>query len=174
MFVATLFALGACGPEPPVWPARFRLAQRRIPDDPTAGNASTVTYYDSIAGANLILITPDANKSDVLWDLELNTKKSFYFTPARRTCQRMSFPVGILRPDWLANASYLGITACPYAKSKRCSAWTKAQFIDYYADLKTCEPVAWYFWSMKAMFTTVQYTADARAPAGYFQPPAYC
>ena len=33
-------------------------------------------YYDYKAGANLILITPDANISDVLWDLELNDRVS--------------------------------------------------------------------------------------------------
>ena len=37
---------------------------------------ASTRYYDYKAGANLILITPDANISDVLWDLELNNRVS--------------------------------------------------------------------------------------------------
>ena len=87
----------------------------------------------------------------------------------------MSFPVGILARDWLHNASYLGVRPCPFASaSSKCAAWTKASFIDYYADIETCEPMAWWFWDMKAFFVTEKFTANASAPDGYFKPPAYC
>jgi hypothetical protein len=115
----------ACGPDPPLWPARFAIEQRKIPDD-GSGNSTTLTFYDSVYGANLILITPDSNQTDVLWDLELNTGRSYYFTPARRTCHPMRFPVGILARDWLRNATYLGVRPCPFAtRASRCAAWTK-------------------------------------------------
>lgn len=92
--------LAGCGPDPPLWPKKFTLVQRRIPDvnSTLVDVATTVTYYDYEAGANLIIITPDANESNVLWDLELNSKKSFYFTPSMKTCTSMDFPVGIIRP----------------------------------------------------------------------------
>ena len=167
-------ALAACGPAPPIWPAQFIIEQKKIPDD-GSGNSSVTTYYDSVQGANLLLIAPESNKSDVLWDLELNTKHSYYFTPTRRTCTAMSFPVGILARDWLRNATYLGIKQCPFAPAgRRCAAWTKVQFIDYYADIDACEPAAWYFWTMKAMFVTSAFTEGATAPAGYFAAPSYC
>ena len=173
MFAVAVAVTAACGPEPPIWPARFAITQRKIPDD-MSGNATTVTWYDSVRGANLITITPDANKSDVLWDLELNTKHSYYFTPARRTCTEINFPVGILARDWLRNATFLGVKPCPFAAGKQCAAWTKAKFIDYYVDATTCEVWAWYFWGMAATFVTVHYDLNASAPAGYFEPPAYC
>lgn len=69
--VAVLNALSKCGPEAPVWPVRFTIEQRKIPDDRASGNSSVTTYYDSVVGANLLLITADTNKSDTLWDLEV-------------------------------------------------------------------------------------------------------
>ena len=53
--------------------------------------------------------------------------------------------------------------------------WTKADFIDYYADAESCEPVSWYFHTMKARFDTLEYTPDATVPdKTFFVPPAYC
>ena len=174
-FAAALQLAWPCGPEPPRWPVRFSILQRRIPDD-GSGNATTTTYYDSEQGANLILISPDSNRSDVLWDLELDTRTSYYFTPSRRSCTVMGFPVGILRPDWLSNATLLGARPCPFATDKTCIGWTKSSFIDYYAyaDSASCEPAAWYFWDMKATFVTLSYSEGAAAPAGSFVPPPYC
>ena len=177
--LCSLALVGACGPDPPTWPSRFKLTQKRIPEAGSPigpGNATTVTYYDSIRGANLILIRPDSNMSDILHDLELDSKQSYYFTPARRTCTPMTFPVGILTRSWLHNATYLGLRSCPYDSSRKCAAWTKADFIDYfaYADSATCEPAAWRFWTMKAWFVTLAYTADEEAPPGSFDPPEYC
>ena len=166
-------ATSRCGVDPPVWPRTFRLLQRKYPDS-GSGNASVTTYYDVTKGANLLIITPDENKSDVLWDLELDTKSSYYFTPSRHTCTRMSFPVGILRPDWLHGAQYLGVRPCPFQPDQQCAGWTKDRFIDYYAYLDTCAPASWYFWSMAAFFVTVSYEPGTRAPAGYFRPPSYC
>ena len=68
--VLSTAVLGTCGPAPPVWPSRFVLTQKKIPDD-GSGNSSVVTYYDSVRGANLLIITPDWNRTDVLWDLEV-------------------------------------------------------------------------------------------------------
>ena len=90
-----------------MWPHRFVVTQRRVPDD-GSGNATVTTFYDYEAGANLIQDAPDANMTDVLWDLELNNHHSYYFHPARRTCYKIHFPVGILRPDWLSNSTFLG------------------------------------------------------------------
>ncbi|KAL3904558.1 MAG: hypothetical protein SGPRY_011241, partial [Prymnesium sp.] len=130
----------ACGPTPPVWPLQFMLVQRKVAHAHTAQqNASVVTWYDHINGANLLQIAPENNSSDVLWDLELNTHSSFYFTPSRRTCKRMHFPVGVLRPDWLSNATFLGTRTF---QGRSVLAWTKVDFIDYFADPVTCEPAS--------------------------------
>ena len=171
MMCAVTVHLAACC-SPPRWPDQFVLVQRRIPDDNT-GNATTVTYYDWPRQANLIQITPDNNETDVLWDLELGSKHSFYFRPAARSCHAIDFPVGILRPDWLSNATCLGKRT---VNGRACIGWTKVAFIDYFADAVTMEPVSWYFHTMKARFDTIYYGPGQQAadPARYFAPPSYC
>jgi hypothetical protein len=165
--------LAACGPTPPIWPRRFTLVQRRTPDpDAKVDSATTVTYYDADRGANLILITPDSNMSDVVWDLELDDHRSYYFTPTRRSCKPIGFPVGILRTDWLANATTLGPSVI---NGRDVLGFTKVDFIDYYADAQTCEPVRWYFHTMKARFDSVYWAPGLAVPnASWFTPPEYC
>ena len=176
--MAIAAAASLCGSNPPLWPEQFMLVQRKVVDPGAEGgpnvNATTVTHYDWQRQVNLIQISPDGNNSDVLHDLELGTGKSFYFTPTRRACTPVNFSVGILRPDWLSNATYLGVVR-PAAIGRPVRAWTKADFIDYYADVETCEPVAWYFHSMRAWFHTVLYVPDAQVPdLLWFEPPNYC
>eukprot|EP00967_Tisochrysis_lutea_P084062 scaffold117309_cov40-Tisochrysis_lutea.AAC.1 len=165
--------LGVCGPAPPVWPRRFTLVQRRIPDvGSKVGLATTVTYYDADRGANLIQIFPDSNISDELWDLELDSHKSYYITPSRHSCRPMEFPVGILRPNWLANATALGLHV---VNGHKVLGWTKVDFIDYFADIETCQPIRWYFHAMKAHFDTIYWAPGLAVPnSSWFAPPTYC
>jgi len=96
----------------------------------------------------------------------------YYFTPTTQTCQHIRFPVGVLRPDWLANATFLGETKI---LGKYVLAWTKADFIDYYADSQDCSPVSWYFHTMQARFDTVYYSPGTTvADTSLFHPPSYC
>ena len=168
---ALVSANPGCDAGPPIWPNQLVLVQRRIPDD-DSGNATTVTYYDWLRQANLIQITDDGDPANMLWDLELGTRHSFYFTPTQQTCQAIQFPVGILRPDWLANATCLG----PRTVLGRATiGWTKEDFIDYWADATTGEPVSWYFHTMQARFDTIYYAPGAQVPSeDYFVPPSYC
>jgi hypothetical protein len=54
----------------------------------------------------------------------------------------MTFPVGILTPDWLANATYLGTET---VDAHDTYVWTKADgFIKYYSDVSSGLPVP--FW----------------------------
>lgn len=46
-------------------------------------------------------------------------------------CKTLHFDVGILTPDWLKDSKYLGQTA---ADNFVTNVWTKAKFINYYAD----------------------------------------
>lgn len=143
---------------------------------PTAddsGNATTVTYYDWKAGANLIQITPDSNESAVLWDLELTSGHSYYYTPSSRSCFRIEMPVGILRPDWLVrNSTCLGERII---NGRKAIGWTKLDFIDYWADSSNGSPLSWYFHSMRARFDTVFFSPGTTAPSrGLFTPPNYC
>ena len=54
-------------------------------------------------------------------------------------------------------------------------AWTKVDFVDYYADLETCAPAAWYFHTMKAWFYVLYFGPGVAVPSmRWFQPPGYC
>ena len=58
-------------------------------------------------------------------------------------CRLVEFPVGILTPDWLANATYLGTET---VDAKPCHVWTKTDgFIKYWADQDSGDPVRWIF-----------------------------
>lgn len=64
---------------------------------------------------------------------------SYYFNLEEETCRTIKFPVGILSPDWLANATYLGKET---VDAHETNVWTKADgFIKYYADVDTSLPV---------------------------------
>lgn len=78
-------------------------------------------------------------------DAEYTNGTSFYFDRQQGTCRRVAFPVGILTPDWLANATYLGTEVVDAAP---CHVWTKSDgFIKYWADQRTGIPVRWIFFT---------------------------
>ena len=69
-----------------------------------------------------------------------NNKTSYYFDKELGTCKEVTFPVGILTPDWLANATYLGTDSVDTYDTH---VWTKSEgFIMYWADMKTGRPVS--------------------------------
>ena len=68
-----------------------------------------------------------------------NNKTSYYFDRELGTCKEVAFPVGILTPYWLANATYLGTDSVDTYDTH---VWTKSDgFIKYWADMKTGLPV---------------------------------
>mmetsp|Transcript_4514 Transcript_4514/g.6591 ORF Transcript_4514/g.6591 Transcript_4514/m.6591 type:complete len:163 (+) Transcript_4514:18-506(+) len=131
--------------DPPIWPHRLVLVQHLVPhSNSTVSASTTVTFYDWERGANLIQITPDNPNEQVSWDLELDSKKSYYFTPATRECREKSFPVGILRPDWLNGSEPIGESTG--WNGRTVCGWTKGpEFINYYEDKHTREPNSWFF-----------------------------
>ena len=184
---------------PPTWPRALVVTQRRVPDaGARVGPAVTVTYYDYDRGGNLVQITPEdgANATApeeggddaTLWDLELNDGRSYYFTPSLGECRAADFPVGILRPDWLAGATPLGPSTSAWrrweegrrgggnatAEDRPVCGWTQADFVDYYADAATGEPDSWYFHAMRASFRVLDYRPNAVIDPSLLVPPDYC
>merc|ERR1712019_109880 len=91
---------------------------------------------------------------------------------ALHQCDFMHFDVGILRRDWLEGSQYTGVHTI---HGRRVLGWTKADFIDYYADAQDCTPVRWYFHSMNTSFDTLTYAEGEAVPDGnFFKPPLYC
>ena len=140
----------------------------------TASASTTVMFYDWERGANLIQITPDDPNKEILWDLELDSKTSYYFTPTTKECRNQTFPVGILRPDWLNGSEPIGESTG--WDGRTVCGWTKGpEFINYYEDKHTREPNSWYFYDMKADFNVLYFGAEVGIPhPEWFQPPSYC
>lgn len=64
----------------------------------------------------------------------------------------MHFGVGILPPDWLSGARYVG--------QKRldgflCNVWEKVEFITYYEDVVSKRPVSWTFYTGMSVTSTI-------------------
>lgn len=153
---------------PPIWPRQFRLLQNKTAIGASADPPHEVTtYYDFVFGANLIL-------DGTLHDLELNDRRSYYWHDGDdENCTKIKMPVGILRPDWLrSNVSSLGVST---VNGRKVFGYTKDDFIDYYADVDTCEPVRWTFHAMKMRFDTIAFEPNVTVPSlEWFEPPSFC
>ncbi|GJN24784.1 hypothetical protein PR202_gb12547 [Eleusine coracana subsp. coracana] len=98
-------------------------------------------YYDWPRGRNLNLIR-DQLSGDPTYDVEWTNGTSFIFDSA--TCRTIRFPVGLLPPDWLAGATYLGRES---VDGFDCHLWTKVDFVWYYEEVATGRPVRWNFFN---------------------------
>lgn len=87
-----------------------------------------------------------------------------------KTCKTIPFPVGILRPDWLNNATYLGTET---VDTKECHKWEKADFITYWASIETGNPVRWRFFT-GAQFEIMSFLPGTKVPEEIWQAPSYC
>ncbi|XLR44797.1 hypothetical protein HN51_028903, partial [Arachis hypogaea] len=86
-------------------------------------------WYDWINGRNLNIIQEQLDDV-ILYDAEWNNGTSFQFSvhPAAPKCDVFQLEVGILRPNWLNDANYLGQETVDYFV---CNVWKKADFIVY-------------------------------------------
>mmetsp|Transcript_9935 Transcript_9935/g.14924 ORF Transcript_9935/g.14924 Transcript_9935/m.14924 type:complete len:206 (-) Transcript_9935:76-693(-) len=166
------FRVEAAVVSPPVWPEKFHaiLYQNRSDD-----LAIVDLYYDYTVGRNLNLIRSmhddDAGSQGELWDVEFNNKSSFYYHPRAKTCTKMEFPVGILKPNWLENATYLGIE---YTQGYHCHVWTKADgFITYWDEVSTRKPVKWIFGSGMEEYV-MKWIVNETLPDSQWEIPNYC
>lgn len=68
----------------------------------------------------------------------------FRYTPSLKQCTSRHVPFGVLRRDWLANATYEGTEV---VRGFTCHKWAKLDFITYWADVETEHPVRWMFFT---------------------------
>ncbi|XP_004503817.1 uncharacterized protein At4g14100-like [Cicer arietinum] len=154
-------------PIPSAWPEQFHsvLFINR------SGNLQkTDLWYDWPNGRNFNIIQ---HQLGILkYDLEWNNGTSFIYTldPFNHTCKLLHFDVGILRPNWLDGATYLGQQ---YVDNFLCNVWEKVDFIWYYEDVLTQRPVKWIFYSgMIAHVMTFE--VGAVLDDAHWQAPVYC
>mmetsp|Transcript_10681 Transcript_10681/g.20697 ORF Transcript_10681/g.20697 Transcript_10681/m.20697 type:complete len:221 (+) Transcript_10681:717-1379(+) len=99
-------------------------------------------YYDWKGGRNANIVKSQQGKTGTLYDIEYNNQTSFYFNREKNTCKTITFSVGILRPNWLEGAEFLGEET---VNTFECWKWTKADFITYWQDKKSGRPIRWRF-----------------------------
>eukprot|EP00239_Pterosperma_sp_CCMP1384_P005428 CAMPEP_0197853102 /NCGR_PEP_ID=MMETSP1438-20131217/22085_1 /TAXON_ID=1461541 /ORGANISM="Pterosperma sp., Strain CCMP1384" /LENGTH=213 /DNA_ID=CAMNT_0043467393 /DNA_START=321 /DNA_END=959 /DNA_ORIENTATION=+ len=126
---------------PPVWPDTFHAL---LTGNTSRGLQIVDLWYDWPRGRNANLIQSQHDPDGILYDLEYNNGTTYYFHPETATneCTAIPMGVGILPPDWLKNATYLGRET---VDQYECDKWTKADFITYWADVTTGHPVRWIF-----------------------------
>lgn len=105
------------------------------------GSLSVVDlWYDFPNGRNLNLIQLQLGSR--IHDVEHTNGTSYYFDLEAGTCRVMKFPVGLLRPDFLSDATYVGVREIDGFK---CNLWNKLDFMLYWEDVETQRPVSWFF-----------------------------
>ncbi len=166
-------ALAEADPQPPVWPSQFHavLFQNRT------GNKLAILdlWYDWPGGRNFNIIRTQLGTT--IYDLELNSGEQYMWFDDREDCKTIHQPVGILTPDWLSNATYLGVDR---RDSFDVDVWTKTpwptkdrMFVHYYADRTTGQPVFWQFFD-QAQFHVLKFEVNKTLPDSDWQEPGRC
>lgn len=160
-------------PQTPVWPEQFHavLLQNR-----TGSNLALVDlWYDWPAGRNFNIVHKQLGPT--IYDLELNSGAQYVWFSNREDCRRIQQPVGILPPDWLANATYLGVEQ---VDTFEVDHWTKGpwptterMFVHYYSDRATGQPVFWQFFD-NAKFHILEFEVNKTLPDSAWQEPTQC
>ncbi|KAJ9555198.1 hypothetical protein OSB04_009812 [Centaurea solstitialis] len=153
-------------PKPTVWPDQFHsiLVMNK------SGLIELIDlWYDWTNGRNFNIIQHQLG--NVLYDLEWNNGTSFYYTlDSNRECSSAQLEVGILRPNWLNGASYLGQRE---VDGFLCNVWEKAEFITYYEDVVTKRPVHWVFYTGREAHV-MTFEVGAALEDEKWQVPWYC
>ncbi|KAG5230432.1 NAD(P)-binding Rossmann-fold superfamily protein [Salix suchowensis] len=147
----SLLSSQSADPTPAPWPHQFHS----ILFMNNNGSLQVVDlWYDWTNGRNFNIIQNQLGK--LLYDLEWDNGTSYIYTlDSNQECRVLLFPVGVLRPNWLEGATYLGQQD---VDGFLCNVWQKVDFIWYYEDVITKRPVHWVF-----------YTEDPK-----WQAPVYC
>lgn len=164
-------------PTPRPWPHQFHS----ILFVNFTGSLSLIDlWYDWPNGRNFNIIRDQLQDSDsILYDLEWNNGTSFFYTlpdddhhPSSTppSCRSAQLDVGILRPNWLDGASYLGQR---HVDGFLCNVWEKLDFIWYYEDVVTKRPVHWLFYTGRSIHV-MTFEVGAVLEDAKWQAPVYC
>ncbi|CAH2052890.1 unnamed protein product [Thlaspi arvense] len=153
-------------PVPAPWPEQFHALMLMN----KSGSLEIVDlWYDWVNGRNFNIIQKQLGK--LTYDLEWNNGTSFYYTlDASRTCRTVHFEVGILRPNWLDGANYLGQRN---VSGFLCNVWEKVDFLWYYEDVVSKRPVQWIFYTGREAHV-MTFEVGAVLEDKKWQAPVYC
>ncbi|KAF5746365.1 hypothetical protein HS088_TW06G00536 [Tripterygium wilfordii] len=153
-------------PTPTPWPLQFHS----ILFMNYSGSLSLIDlWYDWPKGRNFNIIQDQLGK--LLYDLEWNNGTSFLYTlDSNKECRSAQLEVGILRPNWLDGATYLGQR---HVDGFLCNVWEKVDFIWYYEDVVTKRPVHWVFYTGREAHV-MTFEVGATLVDAKWQAPVYC
>lgn len=153
-------------PTPAPWPLQFhsRLFVNY------SGSLSLIDlWYDWTIGRNFNIIQDQLGS--VLYDLEWNNGTSFFYSlDSTKQCSSAQLEVGILRPNWLDGAEYLGQET---VDGFLCNVWQKVHFLWYYEDVVTKRPVHWVFYTGRSIHV-MTFDVGAVLEDKKWQAPVYC
>ncbi|XP_077250201.1 uncharacterized protein At4g14100-like [Tasmannia lanceolata] len=153
-------------PSPTPWPLQFHSI---LFMNYTGSLQIIDLWYDYPKGRNFNIIQDQLGKK--LYDLEWNNGTSFFYTlDSTKECRTAHLEVGILRPNWLDGANYLGQE---YVNGFLCNVWEKVEFIWYYEDVVTKRPVHWVFYTGRSAHV-MTFEVGAVLEDAKWQAPVYC
>ncbi|GAB2280795.1 hypothetical protein Dimus_015419 [Dionaea muscipula] len=160
-------------PTPKAWPPQFHSI---LVMNYTGKLQLIDLWYDWPNGRNFNIIRSQLG-DHLLYDLEWNNGTTFYYTLAGdgvvggvESCRSIQMEVGILRPNWLDGAEYLGQRS---VGGFQCNVWQKADFILYYEDVATRRPVHWRFYTGREAHV-MTFEVGAVLEDSKWQAPHYC
>lgn len=154
-------------PTPAPWPHQFHS----ILFVNFSGSLSLIDlWYDWTNGRNFNIIQDQLG--ELLYDLEWNNGTVFRYTldDGKKKCSSALVDVGILRPNWLDGATYLGQQ---FIDGFHCNVWQKVDFIWYYEDIVTKRPVHWVFYTGRSIHV-MTFEVGAVLEDIKWQAPVYC
>uniref|UniRef100_A0A1J3IDC4 Glycosyl transferase n=2 Tax=Noccaea caerulescens TaxID=107243 RepID=A0A1J3IDC4_NOCCA len=153
-------------PVPAPWPHQFHALLFMN----YSGDLSMIDlWYDWTNGRNFNIIQEQLG--GITYDLEWNNGTSFVYTlDESKTCRSAQLEVGILRPNWLDGAKYLGQQ---HVNGFHCNVWEKVDFIWYYEDVETKRPVQWIFYTGREAHV-MTFEVGAVLEDEKWQAPVYC
>lgn len=153
-------------PEPREWPHQFHSILMMN----YSGELEIIDlWYDWTNGRNFNIIQSQLD-DNLFYDLEWNNGTSFFYNLNTPYCRSAQLDVGILRPNWLDGANYIGQR---HLDGFLCNVWEKVDFIWYYEDVLTHRPVHWLFYTGRAAHV-MTFEVGAVLEDAKWQAPAYC
>ncbi|KAK2662201.1 hypothetical protein Ddye_000775 [Dipteronia dyeriana] len=166
LLICSSSASNSQDPTPSPWPLQFHSVL-------FMNNSGTLQkvdlWYDWPNRRNFNII--QFQLGSLKYELEWTNGTSYVYTlDSNKECSVLHFSVGILRPNWLDGATYMGQE---HVDGFLCNVWTKVDFILYYEDVVTKTPVHWVFFNgYTAHVMTFEVGAVLEDPN--WQAPVYC
>ncbi|XP_076904409.1 uncharacterized protein At4g14100-like [Bidens hawaiensis] len=154
-------------PTPTPWPHQFHSL---LVMNYTGILQTIDLWYDWTNGRNFNII--QRQLGSILYDLEWNNGSTFSYTldSDLQQCSSAQLEVGILRPNWLDGANYVGQR---HVDGFLCHVWEKAEFITYYEHVETKRPVHWVFYTGREAHV-MTFEVGAALEDAKWQVPWYC